>query len=337
MAIFWSIFTLVTALAKNFIGVLIPRAFVGMGEAGFVPGGVAMISQAYPKKSTAKVMGIFNLAGPIGAALGVMLGGILSHQYGWRMPFYIFAIPGIILAIFAFFMKDYKTEARPSTINDFGKSIVRLLKVRTLIWFYLGYAAFMFMFTSSLAWVPSYIMRVRNMDEAAAGALWGVLGLLAIVGAPLGGFLADAWHKKNPGGRILLPAIAWLLATIFNIIVLLTNFNTIGIVCALLSGIAGAASFPALYTISQDVVHTQDKGLSMGIAIFSQYMLGGAWGPFVIGTLSDGFGGGASGLSGALMLSAAGGFLGFVFVLIGSRFYKSDAESVGIETVFKEG
>ena len=336
MAIFWSAFTFVTGMARDFIGVLIPRVFVGAGEAGFVPGGVAMISSAYSKKSTARVMGIFNLAGPIGAALGVMLGGIISHQFGWRTPFYIFAIPGILLAIFAFFMKDYKTVAQPGNISGFGKSVARLLRIRTLVWFYLGYAAFMFMFTSTLAWFPSFIMRVRGIDEAAAGTLWGVLGLIAIVGAPLGGFLADAWQKKNPRGRIFLPAVAWLLASIFTLVALFTNFNTVGIVFATLSGVAGAASFPALYTISQDVVHTQDKGLSMGIAIFAQYMLGGAWGPFIIGAMSDGFGGGAIGLSGSLMVCTVGGILGFVLLLIGSRFYSNDVSAVGTETMLKE-
>lgn len=50
MAILWIIATFTTGLAKNFTGVLIPRFFVGLGEAGFVPAGTAMISASYPKE-----------------------------------------------------------------------------------------------------------------------------------------------------------------------------------------------------------------------------------------------------------------------------------------------
>ena len=50
MAILWSIATFATGFARNFTGLLIPRFFVGLGEAGFVPGGTAMISASYPKE-----------------------------------------------------------------------------------------------------------------------------------------------------------------------------------------------------------------------------------------------------------------------------------------------
>ena len=110
MAIFWSAFTYITGLGRNFIGVLIPRALVGVGESGFSAGGTAMLTAVYPPESRGKVMGVFNLVIPVGAALGVILGGYLSKNHGgWRTPFFVFAIPGIILGILAFFMRDYKT------------------------------------------------------------------------------------------------------------------------------------------------------------------------------------------------------------------------------------
>ena len=107
MAIFWSAATFATGLASSFTAVLIPRFMVGLGEAGFVPGGTAMISASYPKEKRGWAMGIFHIAIPLGAAAGVMLGGIISVRMGWRTPFLFFAIPGLILAILAFFMKDY--------------------------------------------------------------------------------------------------------------------------------------------------------------------------------------------------------------------------------------
>ena len=78
MALIWSAFTFVTGLATNFWGVLAPRTLVGVGEAAFAPGGVAMITAAYPPKKRGRVAGVFVLAMPLGMALGTLLGGYLS-------------------------------------------------------------------------------------------------------------------------------------------------------------------------------------------------------------------------------------------------------------------
>ncbi len=106
MAVLWSGATFATGLAKNFTGVLIPRFFVGLGEAGFVPGGTALIAASYPKEKRGRAMGAFNLAIPLGAAVGVIFGGIISAKYGWRSPFLFFALPGVVLGILAFFMAE---------------------------------------------------------------------------------------------------------------------------------------------------------------------------------------------------------------------------------------
>ena len=94
MAILWSGFTFLTGLANSFITVIIPRAFVGLGEAGFVPGGTAMVSASYSKEKRGRALGIFHIAIPLGAAVGVMLGGVISAKFGWRTPFYYFGAKG---------------------------------------------------------------------------------------------------------------------------------------------------------------------------------------------------------------------------------------------------
>ena len=74
MAMVWSAATYITGLGKSFLGVLLPRVLVGTGEAGFSAGGTAWITAAYPPESRGKALGVFNVAIPFGAALGVMLG-----------------------------------------------------------------------------------------------------------------------------------------------------------------------------------------------------------------------------------------------------------------------
>lgn len=48
MSVLWSIATLACAAASNFWQLITLRAFVGIGEAGYAPGGTAMISAIFP-------------------------------------------------------------------------------------------------------------------------------------------------------------------------------------------------------------------------------------------------------------------------------------------------
>jgi len=339
MAILWSGFTFATGLAKNFMGVLIPRAFVGLGEAGFVPGGTAMISASYPKERRGWAMGIFHIAIPLGAAAGVILGGLISAKMGWRAPFLFFAIPGVILGIMAFFMKDYKTSDDTGTqggIKNFFIALRNVLRLPTMRWYYLALGIAVFMTSSVLIWLPSLMMRMLNITEDKAGLLFGAIGLAAIIGAPLGGFLADFWQKKNPRGRMYIPAVAYIIGGSLLIVVILTRFSPLGIALAVVYGIAAAMAMPAIAAISQDVVPVAHKGLSMGLAIFAQYMLGGAWGPYVVGAVSDALGGGAEGLGIAVALCGAFGLLAGVLFLVAARTYPEDSQKVKSEVIMAE-
>lgn len=137
MSILWSIFTYLTGLATSFISLIIPRALVGIGEAGFSSGGTALVSAAYPKAKRGLVLGLFNLGVPLGAAIGSILGGMISVKAGWRTPFYYFAIPGVILGILAMLMKDYRVEesdASQQSGKDIITSFTTLIKIPTLRW-----------------------------------------------------------------------------------------------------------------------------------------------------------------------------------------------------------
>ncbi len=339
MAILWSVFTFATGLARNFAGVLIPRSFVGLGEAGFVPGGTAMISASYPKEKRGWAMGIFHIAIPLGAAAGVILGGILSARMGWRTPFLFFAIPGVILGIMAFFMKDYKTVDQPQNaggMKGFFIALVDVFRLPTMRWYYLALGMAVFMTSSVLVWLPSLLMRILNISEAKAGVLTGGIGLAAIIGAPLGGFLADYWQKKNPRGRMYIPVIAYFFGGLLVIIAVFTRFSPLGIGLAVVYGILSAMAMPAIAAISQDVVPVAHKGLSMGLAVFAQYMLGGAWGPYIVGIVSDRLGGGTQGLSIAVMLCGIFGIVAAVLFFIASRTYPEDLKKVKDEAILAE-
>lgn len=341
MAVTWSFFTYMTSLGKSFLGIFLPRAFVGVGEAGFAAAGTAMITAAYPESARSRVMGIFNIAVPLGAAIGVILGGYISvHFGGWRAPFVVFAVPGILLGIAALFLKDYKTVIE---VDEFGKkkkfigSAFQLFRIPSLKWLFIGYGMMQIMVFSMLIWSPTFIMRAHHIREDKAGMIVGIIGMMAIVGALLGGVLADWWQKRNRRGRMLLPSITIALSSVFLIAAYLLEFRGWGLVMGIMYGILAVMSAPALGAVTQDVVRPGMKSSAWGMVVLTQYVFGGGWGPVIVGMLSDHLGGGVAGLKIALIIASCGGLLAGLFYWLASRHYPADVDRVRGAVLEMEG
>ena len=84
MAILWSLATALCALTGNFAQLFMARLLIGVGEAGYAPGGSAMIAGLYPLGKRSKMMGLWNASIPLGTAIGVLLGGIIALKLGWK-------------------------------------------------------------------------------------------------------------------------------------------------------------------------------------------------------------------------------------------------------------
>ena len=120
MAVLWSLATAACALTKNYGQLFGARTAIGLGEAGYAPGGTAMISALYPEKRRAFMVGIWNMSIPIGMAAGIVLGGIIATHWGWRRAFGVVALPGLFVAFLFFFIKDYRTVGLEQTIGPEG-------------------------------------------------------------------------------------------------------------------------------------------------------------------------------------------------------------------------
>jgi MFS family permease len=341
MALVWSAFTFVTGLGRSYLTVLLPRMMVGVGESAFAAGGTAWITGVYPARLRGRVMGIFNLIVPLGATLGFALGGLISQTMGgWQYPFFVFAIPGAILGTVAFFLRDYRTVEHVDELGNrtgLGASIARLLKIPSLRCLYLGFGLKSLMNYSLPVWLPAYFMRSHGVGEHAAGVSMGVIALMAVVGAGIGGVLADKWQETNPRARMLLSALSDVLAAVCAIAALLLDVEGAGylLMCAWCA--MSILGMPALSAVTQDVVDPPFKSISFGVGVFSSYVLGGAWGPVVVGAISDALGGGAEGLRHALMFVSLAGFAAAFVNWLGSHAYPADVARVGCAALKAEG
>jgi len=326
MATFWSMATLACAFTKTFPQLLITRTAIGIGEAGYAPGGTAMLSANFPKEKRAKILGLWNASIPLGSALGIGIGGFVAYHFGWRHAFGLVAFPGLILAILFYFVKDYKTiqlikreKTGKETKMQFIDMARQFTHNQTLLCNNLAFALNVFITTSLLTWLPTYFHRFQNLAMDKASMKASSIMLLAIIGAPLGGFLADTWMKKRGNARLLFPAVSSSLTGILLFIAFAYLQGNVQYIVLFLIGITAVAFVPSGVAVTQDVVHPGLCAVSLSLNVIIQHLLGSSLAPIVIGKLSDTYG-----LDKALTILPIFAFLAGILLFIGSFYYKKD-------------
>src|ERR671936_3160067 len=98
----WSLATLVTGLARNFVQLFLARAVLGVGEGSYYPAGTALLGDYFRKEGRGRAMSIWAAGTGVGIAVGFAGGGIVAGWLGWRAAFYLTALPGLIFALLAF-------------------------------------------------------------------------------------------------------------------------------------------------------------------------------------------------------------------------------------------
>lgn len=93
----WSVMTLLSGLAVNFVQLFVARVGVGIGEAGAHPPVHSLVADYCPPDKRGRAASVLNFCIVVGAFVGLSLGGFLVAQLGWRWAFASFGIAGILV------------------------------------------------------------------------------------------------------------------------------------------------------------------------------------------------------------------------------------------------
>lgn len=332
MALLWTVATVACAFTRNFSQLLFARGWIGIGEAGYAPAGTAMLSGLFPEEKRSRMMGFWNMSIPLGTAIGIGLGGLIATHWGWRHAFGLVAIPGAIVAILFFFVKDYKTVELVKT-QDPAQQVKTKMSKTDIFWEFMrtpsliltniGFIGCIFVNNAIIFWLPTYFHRTSGISISDAGIKTSGIMILALVGLPLGGWLADVWFKKQVRARLLFPAITTILnaAALYIAFFLLEGKSQY--IVFLMVGVLASAFAPAAITVTQEVIHPGLRAISYSICVVVQNLLGASMAPIVIGKLSD-----MSDIQTAMSILPAFLVVSAVMFLVGSFFYAKDLSKV---------
>ena len=292
----WSGLTAVNGLVGSFWAFLLVRMGVGIGEASYAPAANSLIGDLFPAHRRARAMGIFMLGLPLGLLLAFFTIGAMVQAFGsWRAPFFIAAVPGLVLAVFMFFIREPARGAAESVAisqEKIDRPVLRLLAIPTFRWLVLAGLAFNFATYACNSFMVSMLQRYFLLPlQDAAMATGMIVGVTGLFGLTLGGWVADKVHQRWSNGRLMFAALSMVVATLCTGYALHAGRIEIGVFVGVFSlgWLFSYNFYTCVYTAIQDVVQPRLRATAMALFFAGLYLLGGGLGPVVVGLLSDHF------------------------------------------------
>jgi len=298
----WSVATLFTGFARNFVQLFLSRAVLGIGEASYYPAGTSLLSDYFPKEQRGRVMSIWGAGSALGIAIGFAGGGYIAEKYGWRNAFFFAAIPGILFALLAFGLHEplrgsaeSRGPALERTHDASIRNFVALMRIPTLRATIFSQTLLFFVLASNAFWLPLVLTRRFNLSVSKADLLAGVVLVAGgLIGTLAGGWIGDYRARTNPAAHLHVGIAGFLLGAIFISIALIAPMN-IGPIPVFVPAFFLAVVCLYLYSgpftaLSQSVVSPGLRASAVTMLLFVSHVLGDSHSPFDVGVISSAVG-----------------------------------------------
>jgi sugar phosphate permease len=317
-------FTALTGLSASPLMLQLSRFALGLAEAPLPIGIGTTINNWFSPKEKGTAAGIFLSSVKFGPVIVPPLAAVIVTYWGWREIFYVFAVPGILLALVWYWLvpdqpsqsrfcsqQELDTIADRSPVGATGaprrdrgvglldrlilaRRVTVPLQTRTEVfgsWDIWGAAlAYSFQLGISnylLAWIPTYLLQVKKFSIAGTGLVAAAPWVGAVVGNLVGGWISDRWFDKRRKPGMMFSALA-----------------TAGTMYALIQSPADPTIFAALLFATGmllSIGFSAYMAYPMGLASKRMYpvansvvnmggQIGGACAPLIAGMMLDSYG-----------------------------------------------
>lgn len=207
-ALLWSITALAMVFVRTYEELFIVRALGGVGIGSFFPVAFSMASDMFPPGQRGKAAAWLNSLSALGAFAGIAVAVIYGPTAGWRFPFAIIGIAGLVaVGAFWFLMREPK---RASSEPEFRERVAAgeayTYRIHPRDWKVLYQVkANLFLLLQGVPgtvpwgvltfWTVPYLNRLGYPIPIAALYILG-FGIGAFAGNLVGGYLGDRLHRN---------------------------------------------------------------------------------------------------------------------------------------------
>ena len=190
----YGVFTILTGLMPTWWGVLCCRFFSGFGVGGVLVTSITLVSEVWPAKSKAVIIGILSIAFPVGIFSAGLINFIVSS---WRSGFLVGAIPLALALIGALVLNE--SENWLNYRNDIANRENPLNKLlskshrRELIVGSLTFGTMLIGLWAIFSWLPTWVQSLITDHDAAKerGLSMVCMGMGGLTGGFFSGWLVN--------------------------------------------------------------------------------------------------------------------------------------------------
>lgn len=281
--------TYFTGLATTFILFLVIRAIAGIGQGAYYGPQFALSTEAIPKSKRTIGNAIINSGMAFGTSGGYLLSSKLVLENGddWSKPFYLMAIPTLIVGILFYVLLKEKVirPGEEAEVEEGPKEKISLKQIftnRNLV------AAFILCFTSIyanfviLTWLPQFLIAERGFTGASVGFISSLVPWASIPGALLFARIND---KTGATKKLVFVLVPLAIVSVFAI-AFVTN-RTLLITVLIFYGLTGKLALdPIMVTFVTK--HAPRAALGTTLSAYNFIgMSGSILAPYVTGYLAD--------------------------------------------------
>ena len=332
----WGLASAATMLVVGPNSLYFVRFWVGVLEAGFVPGVLLYLTYWIPNSHRARANGYLMMAQPVAMALGAGVSGVILDNLngalgltGWRWLFILEGLPAVILGVIAYvyltdkpkdaaWLDDTEKKTLNALLTDDAASAGRQTKVSVwkqvteprILLLALAYFCLVNTINANATWIPTIVREVlKAYSLSQVGFVTAIPAIVALILMPLWTRSSDrsqerVWHVV---AAMAMAAIGWLLVIYFP----QPELRLVGLVFTVSGAFCAMSTF---WTLPQSILSEAARPAGIGL-ISAVGLLGSAVSPAVIGFLRDLTGSFSAGLFYVTALMA----VSIVLVLIVSR------------------
>jgi len=247
-----------SGVAWNYSSLMATRLITGMGSAMILPTIMAALADNLPPEKVGKAVGFMTSSSWVGVAVGVPAIALLGYLGGWRLPFYVTG--GLSLALWVPLWLwlpsgPRRLGQRIDLINRF-----KVIGRQSAPWYVLiANATQQAALLGLMTYFAAYMIENYGWDEANTAPGLALLGVGAVIGSFVGGFIAGRARRLE-----WLAAISLTSGAVTGLFFVLDAHAWIVVAVAFAASVLVSVSSPVLTTLIMHLAG-QSRGTAGGM------------------------------------------------------------------------
>lgn len=295
---FWSLVTAATGFAQNLAQLLAARIGLGMGEASNMAPASALIGDTFGGRYRVLAMAVFAAGGPVAIMICYPIIGRITAEQGWRAAYAFMGLAGLGVATLTLLIVRESqvapahgkagTPAATQAASGIWRATRQVAGTPGFALLCLASVMVSVNFGAMLAWLPSFMVRLRGLDTATTGALLGTYkGLVGVAGSIAGGLIVTGLMRFDQRWLAWAPMLFCFGIIPAELLLLFAdapNWWHIGLAADTL---LMSAITPCLFALLLSLLDSglRATGVALYLLIFN--LVGQSIGPLAVGMIND--------------------------------------------------